>query len=293
MIEPGLTDKVVIITGANNPYGIGAATAQAFAAQRAKVMLHFFRRRVDETPHHEPDNPGVAFYLYQQTKSAGRIVQQIRDSGGTAECWEGDLSEAATVPALFNRTEEAFGPVDVLVNNAAFNLPDTFVPREQLSGDDLAGGGERAPRAVTANVIDRHFAVNARAVALMMAEFARRRTAQGATWGRIINVSTDAADNFGREVSYGASKHALESYSRSAAGELGRFGITVNIVAPGPIQTGYIPAESAGREERRTPLGRTGTPEDVADVIVFLASEQARWLTGQLLYIGGGHKMGV
>ncbi len=92
-------------------------------------------------------------------------------------------------------------------------------------------------------------------------------------------------------MSYGASKLALESYSRSAAAEFGRYGITVNIVSPGPIQTDWITPETEEREARVTPLGRVGHPDDVADVIVFLASEQARWLTGQRLYVGGGHAM--
>ena len=125
----------------------------------------------------------------------------------------------------------------------------------------------------------------------MMAEFARRRIEQGKQWGRIINVSTDGSAGFVREVSYGASKFALESYSRAAASELGRYGITVNIVSPGPIQTGYIAPELEQRLNVEIPLGRIGYPEDVADVVVFLASEQARWLTGQLLFVGGGHRM--
>ena len=92
-------------------------------------------------------------------------------------------------------------------------------------------------------------------------------------------------------VSYAASKHAIESYSRSAAIELGRYGITVNIVAPGPIQTGYLTPEEETHIAASTPLRRIGKPEDVADVIVFLASEQARWLNGQLIYVGGGWRM--
>ena len=83
----------------------------------------------------------------------------------------------------------------------------------------------------------------------------------------------------------------MESYSRSAAQELGKYGITVNIVSPGPIQTGWITPELAKVAVAQIPLGRVGQPEDVADVIVFLASEQARWLTAQLLYVGGGHAM--
>jgi 3-oxoacyl-[acyl-carrier protein] reductase len=83
----------------------------------------------------------------------------------------------------------------------------------------------------------------------------------------------------------------MESYSRSAAVELGKYGITVNVVSPGPIQTGYITSELERKVITDIPLGRLGQPDDVADVIVFLASEQARWLTGQRLYAGGGHAM--
>lgn len=104
-------------------------------------------------------------------------------------------------------------------------------------------------------------------------------------------MSTDGAAGFPHEISYGASKAALESFSRAAAIELGRFGVTVNIVSPGPIQTGYISPELEPGIVEAIPLGRLGKTEDVADVIVFLASEQARWLTGQLLYVGGGHAM--
>ena len=291
MINTGLQGKVVLVTGANNPYGIGSATSKAFAAQGAAVMLHYFRWR-REPPGERADQPGLAFYLKQQAKTADDVVRAIRDAGGVAESWEGDLADPRTIPRLFDATQEILGPVDVLVNNAAFDLPDTFVPRDLLTERDRAGGGA-APLTITAELHDQHFAVNSRAVALMMTEFARRQVSRGVAWGRVINISTDAADNFGSEISYGASKHALESYSRSAAGELARYGITINVVAPGPIQTGYMSPEVVEREEKRTPLGRVGTPEHVADVIVFLGSEQARWLTGQLLYVGGGHKMPI
>jgi 3-oxoacyl-[acyl-carrier protein] reductase len=125
----------------------------------------------------------------------------------------------------------------------------------------------------------------------MMAEYLKRYLEREAEWGRIINLSTDAAHRHEINVSYAASKHAIESYSRSAAAEMGKYGITVNIVAPGPIQTGYLRPEQVTEIAAGAPLGRVGRPEDVADAIVFLASEQARWLTGQLLYVGGGWRM--
>ncbi len=119
---------------------------------------------------------------------------------------------------------------------------------------------------------DEHFAVNARSYALMMSEYIRRYLERGASWGRIINISTDAAHTHLSSISYAATKHAIESYSRSAALEVGKYGITFNIVAPGPIQTGYLTPEQEASISKDTPLRRCGMPEDVAEVIVLLAS---------------------
>ena len=124
-----------------------------------------------------------------------------------------------------------------------------------------------------------------------MEEFAKRYVAKKSSWGRIVNVSTDWAECFPSSISYGASKMAMESYSRSAAVELGKFGITVNIVSPGPIQTGWMSKDIEEAQAKSCPLGRIGQPQDVADVIVFLASEQARWITGQRLFVGGGNRI--
>jgi 3-oxoacyl-[acyl-carrier protein] reductase len=297
MLDLGLEGKTVLITGGNNPHGIGAATAKAFGAQGAAVFIHYLRMPAESpvgTPGvKERASPGDVFYSAMQSLSAEQVVHAIRARGGRADAWEADLADPLVIPQLFDRAERAFGPVEVLVNNAAYCTPDTFVPgKSPAQGDRCIEGLGPLMSTLTAEIHDRHFAVNSRAVALTMAEFARRHVAAGKRWGRIINVSTDAASAHAGAVSYGASKHALESYSRAAAHEFGPQGITVNIVTPGPIQTGWISPELESQVVPAIPLGRIGQPEDVADVILFLASEQARWLTGQLLYVGGGHRIG-
>jgi 3-oxoacyl-[acyl-carrier protein] reductase len=295
MLDTGLRDKVVLITGAHSPYGIGAATAAAFAAEGAAVFITYLRPppSVDTATatNSLPATPGEAFYHIYQQSSADSVMAPIRANGGRIDGVEADLADPQAIPRLFDQAETVFGPVAVLINNAAHCVQDTFIPPSQLGPDAHAVDGfPMLP--IGAETHDQHFAINSRAVALMMAEFARRHVARSATWGRIINVSTDGASGFATEVSYGASKYALESYSRAAAKELGRFGITVNIASLGPTQTGWITPEMERDIARNTPLGRVGQPRDVADAIVLLASEQARWLTGQLLYVGGGWRMG-
>ncbi len=295
MINTGLDNKVVLVTGANNPHGIGAAVARAFAAQGAKVFLHYFRRqsvgsRAAQEGLENLAAPGEAFYYSQQAKSPDEVLKAIRDIG-RAHAWEADLSDATAIPELFDQAEEALGPVEVLVNNAAYWEGDTFVP----AGLDLPNKAHELwtgrPQNITADGFDRIFDVNARAPALMMSEFARRQIKRRTHWGRIINVSTAGAYCFPSEISYGASKLALEGYTRSAAVELGQLGITVNAVSLGPVQTGWITPELEREILPTIPIGRIGRPEDVADVIVFLASDQASWMTGQRIYVGGGHGM--
>jgi len=290
MIDTGLKDKVVVVTGGNNPKGIGAATARAFAAQGASVFIHYFQMKSEAIKDvSEINELGEDWYRAAQTMTAQHVVDEIHAQGGRAECWEADLADSALLPQLFDRAEQVFGPVQVLVNNAAYCKPDTFLPSQ--AGDRAIGGLGPGKVTFSAASHDQHFAVNSRAVALLMAEFGRRHIARGAGWGRIINVSTDGASGFPDEISYWASKHALESYSRAAALELGPLGIAVNVVSPGPVQTGWMSPELEQKILPNIPLRRVGEPEDIADAIVFLASEQARWITGQLLYVGGGNRM--
>lgn len=217
MIDPKLNDKVVLTTGAN--HGIGAATAQALAAQEAKVFITYYR---EEHPYsaqelkaaREDGNGGDRLYRAMQQQSGETVTEQIRAEGGTAVAHEADLADANTIPRLFDWCEAKLGPVDILINNHTYCVLETFDPKrttEEESGIYLP----------TAPVIDAHFQINTRACALMMSEYLKRYLARGATWGRIINTSTDAAHAHPENVSYAASKHAIESYSRSAAAEMG------------------------------------------------------------------------
>jgi 3-oxoacyl-[acyl-carrier protein] reductase len=282
MIDPGLRGRCVLVTGANNPLGIGAATAMAFARLGARVYLHY---------HRTVDGVGTALYRAQQAKSCDEVLDAIRSGGTAADACEADFTDPDTVPALFDRAERTMGRVDVLVNNAAAWRSDTFVPERGATRNPYLELFSDAAEPLSAASTMAQFAVNAIAAALLIRAFARRCVARDARWGRVINISTAGSDCFPSEVSYGASKYALESITRSAAYELGQFGITINALALGPVQTGWITPELEQALLPTIPLGRIGAPSDVADVIVFLASEQARWITGQKIFVSGGHRM--
>jgi 3-oxoacyl-[acyl-carrier protein] reductase len=286
MIDPGLLGKVALITGAN--HGIGAATAKGLATEGAAVFITCYRppSPLSEAARDQALKSGIGrlpLYQARQQQPPEGIVAEIVAGGGRAACLEADLADPSSISAIFDACEDRLGPADILVDNHATCEFDTFDPA-------LISSEGFGMWPVNASSLDAHYAVNTRATVLMMTEFLRRYLERGARWGRIINISTDAADAHAGAVNYAGSKHAMESYSRSAAHELGKYGITVNIVAPGPVQTGWLRPDQEVEIARKTPLGRVGRPDDIADVVVFLATEQARWLTGQLLYVGGGWK---
>src|SRR6266508_4348140 len=258
MVDPGLNGRVALVTGANQ--GIGAAAAVALAAQGAAVFLTYLRLSPDERASAASYPPE---YGQLRTRTADDVVQRIRHDGGMAECMEADLVDPTVPQLLFDRAEAAAGPVEILVNNASGWLANTFLPQSQ----DRFG---RTLRPVDANSHDRQFAVDARAAALLIAEFARRHLQRGATWGRIIGLTSGGPGGFPEEISYGAAKAALENYTMSAAKELADLGITANCVQPPVTDTGWV--TDAVRDFVRTSSDHVhvATPEEVAEVIAFL-----------------------
>lgn len=265
MIDPGLKGRVVLVTGGNS--GIGAEIVRKFAAQGAHIAIHYLEQ---DTP--VPDSSVSVEHEVPGREAAEGMLDEVRSMGVYATVAAADLGIPDEIPRLFGVAEE-LGPVSVLVNNAA----------HCESPDDVLNA--------TPGGLERHFAVNAGAPVILMQEFARRRKEHDGSGGSIINISTDAARAFATQIGYGASKAALEALTRSAAIELGPMGITVNAVAPGPVQTGWITRELEESVVPSIPLRRVGTPSDIADAVVFFASRQARWITGQVLQVAGGHAL--
>lgn len=270
MISYGLKDKVAIITGANNPQGIGATTAFAFAREGAKPVLIYKKipMRFDEN---KTDKNGPDRYYKANSGNADVVEGKLKEMNADYIILESDISDENSVKEIYSAVIKKYGKIDILVNNAA---------AADMDGIDTI-------EKITQNVIDDTFAVNVRGSILMIKEFISHRSA----YGRIINISTDASQVFAGQITYGASKAALEALTRSIALEVGKYGITVNCVAPGPTQTGWIDNDLEKSVVPLIPMGKLIEPEDIAETILFLASEQSKMLTGQIIKVSGGHAL--
>src|SRR4051794_6999482 len=244
-----LTGKVAIVTGASK--GIGAGIAKGLAAEGASVVVNYSSSQ----------------------EGADRVVAEITGNGGTAIAVQGDVSKGPDVERLFEETEKAFGPLDVLVNNAGVFQ---FDPLEAVTEDEF----------------HREFNTNVLGLILTTQEALKYFGPEG---GSVINIgSTASSVTPPMSVVYTATKGAVDAVTRVLAKELGPRKIRVNSINPGGVETegvhriGIIGSDFEKQMVAQTPLGRLGQPEDIAPVAVFLASDNARWLTGERITASGG-----
>jgi 3-oxoacyl-[acyl-carrier protein] reductase len=246
-----LNGKVAVVTGASK--GLGAEIARELAAEGAAVVVN-----------------------YASSKGgADRVVRAITGQGGRAVAVQADLSQEGDVRRLFARAKEAFGRLDILVNNAGVY---EFAPLEN----------------VTADHFHRHFNLNVLGLLLATQEAVRLFGPEG---GAVVNLSSVVATAAPPQTAvYSATKAAVDAITRSLAKELGPKKVRVNAVNPGLVETegthaqGIPDSDFRRQIEAQTPLGRIGQPDDIAPAVVFLASDAAKWITGETLYIAGGFR---
>jgi 3-oxoacyl-[acyl-carrier protein] reductase len=214
------------------------------------------------------EGASVAIAYYQQAERAQALVAEASAQGQCAAAFYADLGNPEATTPLLDAVEQALGPLAILVNNAAHSTRDGY-------------------SRLDAATLDQHFAVNARATALLTSAFAQRYN--GGVGGRIICLTSgQGLGPMVGELAYAASKGAVEALVRSFAAELAPLGITVNAVDPGVTDTGWIDDALRADLLQQAPFGRIGTSEDAARLIVFLASRQADWITGEVVRSRGG-----
>jgi 3-oxoacyl-[acyl-carrier protein] reductase len=221
---------------------------------------------------------GPVIYRRNRAQNADHVSSAIRAAGGRAIAVEADLSDADTPERLFDEAEAAFGGVDILINNATAWRADTFAPTPQSRF-----GHEQAR--VSIATVDPQFAVDARGAALLISEFVRRHAARKGRWGRIVSLTSGDRMGFPNEVSYGAAKAALESYTMSAAFELATLGITANVLHPPVTDTGWLTDEVRRHVQERADLIHIASPDEVARVITYLVSDDAQLITANRIHL--------
>lgn len=244
-----LKDKVAVVTGASK--GIGAGIAKAFARAGAKVVINYASSKA----------------------GADKVVDEITGNGGVAIAIQADITKSADVKRLFAETKNAFAKLDILVNNAGVF---TFEPLEDVTEESFH------------TQYNTHVLGNLLATQSAVAMF-------GDQGGNIINISSTVSQNpMPGLVVYCAAKAAVDTMTKLLAKELGGRNIRINTIAPGVTETegthtaGIIGGDLEKQMNAQTPLGRTGQPEDIAKVAVFLASDDAAWVTGERITVSGG-----
>lgn len=250
------THRVALITGVSRHVGIGAAIARRLAEDGISVFMTYYR----------PFDRMA--YAADSEHDAAEILAALRARGVQAHSMEANLGEPATPAQLFDEAQARIGLVDILINNAAYDQPG-----------DLYN--------LTTESLDAHYRINVRGAVLLSAEFARRH--DGRPGGRIVNLTSGQGlhpmpDN----LPYAVTKGAVEALTISLAPTLARKGITVNAIDPGPTDSGWMDDQLRAELTLKAPFGRIGLPTDAANLVAFLVSPLAGWITGQILRSRGG-----
>jgi 3-oxoacyl-[acyl-carrier protein] reductase len=258
-----LRGRVAVVTGVSRRAGIGYAVARRLAALGASLFLHHYDPHDRDQPW-GADPGGTAAVLAGVTGALAADGAQVRDM-------HADLALSAAPAQLIAAATEAFGHLDVLVCNHA------------------RSGGDGPLGTLDAGMLDAHWAVNARSAILLAQAFAAQH--DGRPGGRIIFMTSgqDLGPMPG-EVAYAASKGALASITRTLADQLAGRAITLNAVNPGPVDTGYAAPEVREAVRRRFPANRWGDPDDPARLIAWLVTDEAAWITGQVINTEGGFR---
>ena len=277
----GLEGKVALITGAGGMRGIGRATVLKLAAQGVDIAVTDVHRPPEDLP------PGE---VRRQWRGIDSVAEEVEALGRRCQRVWCDLRDSEQIQAMVRQVAEHFGHIDILVNNARAIIGRDKVPVTELRED-----------------VWQHFlAINTTAV-FLCTKFVGQIMVRQSQGGRIINIASDAAKRASAMgAAYSASKFAVLGLTQASALDLAPYGITVNAVCPGPVNTDRLSyweraqAEAQGipLEEfrakivaeagQRTPLGRIAEPEDVAGLVAFLASDEARFITGQAYNVNGG-----
>ncbi len=249
-------NRIAIVTGVTRSKGIGKAICTELAKQGNDIFFTYFRDYDRTMPWGVDDN------------EPDLIQKEIASFGVKCVKIELDLSKTDSVEILFNQVEKLMGNPSILVNNAAYS---TQTDIDSLTSDEM----------------DNHYFVNQRGTILLSLEFIRRFKLK--KYGRIINLTTgQSLGAMGKEIAYAVTKAAIESFTRMIQYEIGFKHITINTVNPGITDTGWMDKETYNKYIHMCPKGRYGEPQDAANLIAFLASEKADWISGQIIHSEGG-----
>jgi 3-oxoacyl-[acyl-carrier protein] reductase len=253
-----LQGRLAIVTGASRQVGIGAAICRALAAEGADLFVTYWTQYDKEVS-----------ALHKREEEPFLLKQEIEAVGVRCELQEVDLSQPNAYLDVLAGAEKMGTPL-ILVNNACYSDQDGL--------DNF-----------TVENLDAHYAVNVRATTMLSVEFARRFTLGKA--GRIISLTSgQSIAPMSGEMAYAITKGTSETLAISLARVAGPKGITVNVVNPGPTDTGWMSEEMKQGIVRHFPLGRIGQPEDAARLVSFLASDEGEWITGQTIHSHGGFR---